>query len=88
MASNRDQCALDERGNLKDAKDIVWHHSESEDTPIGASNKGMIVISLVESQTLTILVSRYCIPASYPAKSGTKNEGFDCCGSARRVWQC
>lgn len=66
MASNPRQCALDKCGNLKDTKHVVRHHSEIKDILIGASNKSMIVISSVESQALTILISKYCVPASCP----------------------
>ena len=38
MASNQDQCALDEHGNLKDVNDIHWYHSESENIPIQPFN--------------------------------------------------
>ena len=48
MASNQDQCALDEHGNLKDANDIHWYHSESENIPIRPFNKGMTITSAVE----------------------------------------
>lgn len=52
-----DQCALDKNGQLKDAKDIVFHHSPSNKNPIplppvngetgtGTDNEGMACNSL------------------------------------------
>ena len=50
MAPNHNQIALDEHGNLKDEKDIPWSYSETNESPIKASNKGIYFNFAVEIQ--------------------------------------
>ena len=54
MAPNHNQIALDEHGNLKDEKDIPWSYSETDESPIKASNKGIYFNFAVEIQEFWI----------------------------------
>jgi hypothetical protein len=60
MASER--CALDADGKLKDAKDILWYHSESDDVlippdpPVKASSKARARVPVAKSSSMGMLL--------------------------------